>query len=72
MFLEQYPDAQKRENNAASVIAIQAIMTMVRDVQLLVRMNIIPDASAALSAFEDFQNTLSEKGSVKVEHDKNQ
>jgi hypothetical protein len=59
MFLSKYPDSDKRENEAAALVAIQAIKLMVRDVQLLVRLNIIVDAGAVLSAYGEFQETIS-------------
>lgn len=64
MFLAQYPDSDERENDAAAIVAIQAIRVIVRNVQLLVRMNVITDARAVLSAYDAFQDTLSKAVSV--------
>lgn len=58
MFQQQYSDPEIREENAASLIAILAINLIVRDVELLVRMNVIPSPSGVLEAFSDFQNQL--------------
>ena len=65
MFLAQYPDSDERERDAAAIVAIQAIKVIVRNVQLLVRMNVIPNAIAVLSAYKAFQDTLSKVVSTK-------
>ena len=58
IFQQQYSNPQIREQNSASLIAILAVKVMVRDVQLLARMKIIPDASSVLEAFDPFQKTI--------------
>ena len=61
MFQTQYRDPETRENNSASLIAILAIKVMIRNVELLVRLNIIPDADSVKEAFESFKKTLSSR-----------
>ena len=65
MFLSGYPDSDERENEAAALVAIQAIELMVRDVQLLARMNIILETGAVLSAYDAFKKTISKAISTK-------
>jgi len=67
MFQAQYPDPGTRENNSASLIAILAIKLMIRNVELLVRLNIVPDAAGVMEAFVSFQKTLSSNGKLKTE-----
>lgn len=64
IFRQQYSDSEVRETNSAALIATLAIKVMVRNVQLLVQMNIIPDASSVLAAFDDFQETLTKYGNT--------
>lgn len=58
MFLQQYSDSEIREQNSSSLIAILAINVIVRDVELLARMKIIPDPSSVLKAFDAFQRCI--------------
>lgn len=57
-----YSHPETREQNSASLIAILAIKVMVRNVELLVTLNIIPDASNVMEAFKSFQETISSEG----------
>ncbi len=45
MFQAQYPNPEIRERNSTALIAMLAIKVMVRNVELLVRLDIIPDAT---------------------------
>lgn len=65
MFRAQYPDPETRENNSASLVAILSIRLMIRNVALLVRLNIVPDAALVMEAFESFQKSLSSHGKPK-------
>jgi hypothetical protein len=62
IFQQQYSTPETREANSAAIIACLAIEVMVRDVQLLVRLTVIPDASDALEAYGRFRSTLAEIG----------
>lgn len=58
IFLQQYRNPEIREKKSASLIGILAINIMVRNVELLARMNIIPDPSGVLKAYASFQETM--------------
>jgi hypothetical protein len=58
MFQQQYLNPEIREKNAASLIAILAINVIIRDVELLSLMKIIPDPSSVLEAFGAFQCSI--------------
>ena len=72
MFQAIYPDPETRENNSASLIAILAIKLMVRNVELLVRLKIVPDAAGVMEAYKSFKKTLSSNGKSKTEPKENQ
>lgn len=55
MFQAQYPSPEIRERNSAALIAKLAIKVMVRNVELLVRLDVVPDATNVISAFNDYQ-----------------
>lgn len=65
MFLSTYPDSDDRENEASALVAIQAVEIMVRDVQLLARMNIIRETGPVLSSYDAFKKTISKAISAK-------
>ena len=71
IFQTQYPAPDTRENNSASLFAILAIKLMVRNVELLVRLNIIPDADEVMKAFKSFETTLSSNNKPKTETEEN-
>jgi hypothetical protein len=57
------------------LIAILAANVIVRDVELLARMNIILDASSVLKAFDAFQRSIKDVGrcnETEPEHDESQ
>jgi hypothetical protein len=62
MFQQQYSNPEIREQNSASLIAILAAKVIVRDVELLARMNIISDPSSVLKAFDAFQRSIKDVG----------
>jgi hypothetical protein len=57
-FQQHYAAPEVRERNSASLVAILSIEVLVRDVQMLVRMGIIPNADEVNKAFALFQNTM--------------
>lgn len=70
MFQTQYSDPEIREENSASLIAMLAIKIMVRNIELLMRWDIVPDATSVMDAFASFQQTIAGsdgKASTKVE-----
>ena len=75
IFQQQYSNPEIREQNSASLIAILAANVIVRDVELLARMNIIPDPSSVLKAFDTFQHSIKDVGrcnKAESEHDEPQ
>ena len=58
MFQQHYSNPEIRERNSASLIAMLAANVIVRDVELLARINIIPDPSSVLKAFDAFQRSI--------------
>jgi hypothetical protein len=58
MFQACYPNPDTQERNLASLIAMLAIKVIVRNVELLVKLGIIPDATNVMNAFEAFQTTI--------------
>lgn len=59
VFRAQYSNPEVRERDAAALIAILAIKIMVRNIELLVRLGIVPDSTNVMNAYRDFQETLS-------------
>ena len=62
VFQTIYTHPKTREQNSASLIAILAIKVMVRNGELLVTLDIIPDASKVMEAFKSFQETIPSEG----------
>jgi hypothetical protein len=58
MFQQQYGEVETREKNAASLIAILAMGVMVRNIELLVRLKIVSDASGVLGVYEALKKNL--------------
>jgi hypothetical protein len=58
IFQAQYLNPEIRERNSAALIAMLAIKVMVRNVELLVRLDIIPDATDVIDAFDAYQATI--------------
>ncbi len=58
VFMRHYTDRAAREENAASLVAVLAIDTIVRDVRLLRKMGVIPNCDAVDAAYAVFQNVL--------------
>ncbi|WP_286221233.1 DUF5677 domain-containing protein [Marinobacter apostichopi] len=58
MFQASYPNPERLENNSASLIAILAVKVMVRNVELLHQLGVIPDASSIRQAFRAFEATI--------------
>ncbi len=69
MFQGKYPDPEIREQNSASLIAILATKLIVRDVETIARMKIIPNPKLILEAFDDFQNCIKDVSNPKNDND---
>ena len=61
IFQAQYPNPEMRERNSAALIAMLAIKVMVRNVELLVRLNILPDSTNVMDAYVAYQATIAPK-----------
>jgi len=61
MFQAQYSNPEIRDRNSSALIAMLAIKVMVRNVELLVRLNIVPDATSVMEAFKAYQVTIAPK-----------
>ncbi|WP_339742196.1 DUF5677 domain-containing protein [uncultured Rubinisphaera sp.] len=67
MFQAQYPNSKMRERNSTALIAMLAIKVMVRNVELLVRLNFVPDATKVREAFEAYQAAIVPKDETTTE-----
>lgn len=58
MFQSQYQNSDAREKNSAFLIALLSIKIMVRNVELLCRLDVVPDAAPVLAAYSQVQELL--------------
>ncbi|MDP1563580.1 MAG: DUF5677 domain-containing protein [Pirellulaceae bacterium] len=58
MFQAQYPNPEIRDRNSAALIAMLAIKVMVRNVELLVQLDIVPNATNVVEAFAAYQAAI--------------
>ncbi|MEM1176605.1 MAG: DUF5677 domain-containing protein [Pseudomonadota bacterium] len=70
MFQARYPNPEVRERNSAALIAMMAIKIIVRNVELLVRLNIVPDATNVMKAFQAYRATIAPKDDTKTDAEK--
>ena len=60
VFQQHYGDSEAREQNSVRLIAVHAIDVIVRDVQLLTRMNVIQDFARVSELYHSFQDTIAQ------------